>query len=117
MPRVITELCTNAGACVSVCPVDCIVAGPSDSEWPWHFIDPDVCIDCGACQVECPQGAIFQEHKLPTEYIMQPGQIRVPFGKNGQIISKGGERVDLSPAAEINYRFFIEGPGYDTLDF
>jgi len=29
------------------------------------FIDPDVCIDCGACEPECPVEAIFDEDEVP----------------------------------------------------
>ncbi len=40
-------------SCVDVCPVDCIYEGDRKS-----YINPDECIDCGACEVECPVGAI-----------------------------------------------------------
>lgn len=116
MPRVITELCDNAGACVQVCPVDCIVPGPPDSGWPWHFIDPDICIDCAACQAECPQGAIFTEFELPEAYVMEPGQKRISFASGETLVAEGGEVVDLTEAAEINLRFFTEGPGYEALE-
>ena len=29
------------------------------------FIDPDECIDCDACVVECPVDAIFPENDVP----------------------------------------------------
>lgn len=29
------------------------------------YINPDYCIDCEACVVECPVGAIFHEDDLP----------------------------------------------------
>src|SRR5215212_5147218 len=58
MPYVITEACigTKDKACVDVCPVDCIYEGPEQL-----FIHPDECIDCGACEPECPVTAIFPE--------------------------------------------------------
>jgi len=31
------------------------------------FIDPDECIDCGACVPECPVEAIFNEDDLPDD--------------------------------------------------
>ena len=40
-------------ACVEVCPVDCIYEGDRKS-----YINPSECIDCGACEVECPVAAI-----------------------------------------------------------
>ena len=32
------------------------------------YIDPDECIDCGACEPECPVDAIFEESQVPTEW-------------------------------------------------
>ena len=32
------------------------------------FIDPDECIDCGACEPECPVNAIYPEDALPAEW-------------------------------------------------
>ena len=32
------------------------------------YIDPDECIDCGACEPECPVEAIFVEEDLPNEW-------------------------------------------------
>jgi ferredoxin len=52
-------------SCVDVCPVDCIHATDDD---PMFFIDPDECIDCGACEPECPVNAIYPEDALPAEW-------------------------------------------------
>ena len=32
------------------------------------FIDPEACIDCGACEPECPVEAIYDEDDAPEEY-------------------------------------------------
>ena len=63
MPYVITEACINTKdkACVDVCPVDCIYEGEQQL-----FINPDECIDCGACEPECPVTAIFPEEDVPA---------------------------------------------------
>jgi uncharacterized protein GlcG (DUF336 family)/NAD-dependent dihydropyrimidine dehydrogenase PreA subunit len=66
MPYVITELCTNDGACVEVCPVACIHTQPGA---PQHYIDPDVCIECEQCQIVCPVEAIAVDWKLPEEHL------------------------------------------------
>jgi NAD-dependent dihydropyrimidine dehydrogenase PreA subunit len=52
-------------ACVEVCPVDCIHGGDDD---PQLYINPQECIDCGACEPECPVEAIFEESALPAEW-------------------------------------------------
>ena len=32
------------------------------------FINPEECIDCGACEPECPVDAIYDEDEIPDEY-------------------------------------------------
>ena len=32
------------------------------------YIDPDECIDSGACEPECPVEAIFEETEVPAEW-------------------------------------------------
>ena len=39
-----------------------------DPEGKQLYIDPDECIDCGACEPECPVEAIFEESELPEEW-------------------------------------------------
>jgi ferredoxin--NADP+ reductase len=87
MTHVITALCIRDGACVEVCPVECIVQGEPEAEWPWFYIDPDTCIDCGACVPECPVEAIFPEDDLPEEHV---------------------------EATAKNAEFFTIGPGYSA---
>jgi len=64
MTYVIVEPCIGVkdASCVDVCPVDCIHATDDD---PMFFIDPDECIDCGACEPECPVSAIYPEEDVP----------------------------------------------------
>jgi len=65
--HIITSLCLRDSSCVEVCPVECIVPGKPVDRWPWYYIDPEVCIDCGACIPECPYEAIFEEEEVPAE--------------------------------------------------
>ena len=62
---VITEPCidTKDKSCVDVCPVDCI--HETDR---MLVIDPEECIDCGACEPECPVEAIFPEDAVPVKW-------------------------------------------------
>jgi NAD-dependent dihydropyrimidine dehydrogenase PreA subunit len=73
MTYVITEPCINTkdASCVDVCPVDCIHPRKDEAgfdEVPQLYIDPDECIDCGACEPECPVNAIFPQDDVPVEW-------------------------------------------------
>ena len=64
MTHVVTSTCVDhkyqeGGA---VCPVDAF----SEAE-PYLGLDPDECIDCGACIPECPVDAIFADTDVPDE--------------------------------------------------
>jgi NAD-dependent dihydropyrimidine dehydrogenase PreA subunit len=65
MTYVIVEACIGVKdrACVDVCPVDCIYEGEDQL-----YIHPDECIDCGACEPECPVTAIFAEDATPEQW-------------------------------------------------
>ncbi len=114
MTHIITSLCLRDGACVEVCPVECIVPGQPESEWPWYFIDPDTCIDCGACVPECPYEAIFPEEEVPQAYELAPDQEYKPF-TGDKVKGAGGEVLDLTEDIEYNYNYFKTGPGYKAL--
>ena len=86
MTYIIAEPCIDIKdrSCVDVCPVDCI------HEYERMLvIDPEECIDCGACEPECPVEAIFPEEDLPAEYAND---------------------------TEMNAAYFREGPGYWDFD-
>jgi len=65
MTYVIAEPCIDVmdRACVDECPVDCIYEGGRSL-----YIQPDECIDCGACEPVCPVQAIYYEDDLPSEW-------------------------------------------------
>lgn len=65
MTYVITDGCVKDNVCVDLCEVDCI---HGEEEDPQLYIDPDECIDCGACEAECPAGAIFAADDVPDEW-------------------------------------------------
>ena len=73
MAYVIAQPCIGVkdGACVVVCPMDCIHPRPDSpdfTEADQLFIEPGACIDCGLCVGECPVGAIFHEADVPAEW-------------------------------------------------
>lgn len=65
MTYVIAEPCIDIvdRACVDECPVDCIYEGERAL-----YIQPDECIDCGACEPVCPVEAIYYEDDLPEQW-------------------------------------------------
>ena len=73
MTYIITRLCRDCvdTGCVAVCPVDCIYkyTGEDAERFPKQlYIHPDECIDCGACEPECPWQAIFEEVAVPDVF-------------------------------------------------
>ena len=67
MTYIIAEPCVDVkdGACVDVCPVDCIYTTDDDNMF---YINPEECIDCAACEPVCPVTAIFAEDDVPEEW-------------------------------------------------
>ncbi|MCP5022665.1 MAG: ferredoxin family protein [bacterium] len=65
MTYVVCEPCIKCKFtdCVDVCPVDCFVEGEN-----FLAINPDECIDCGACVPECPVEAIYEETEVPDKW-------------------------------------------------
>ena len=65
MAYIVAEPCIKCKYtdCVAVCPVDCFYEGDN-----MLVISPDECIDCGACEPECPVNAIFEEDDLPEKW-------------------------------------------------
>jgi NAD-dependent dihydropyrimidine dehydrogenase PreA subunit len=61
MTYVITSACVDVTdkACVQECPADCIYEGARSL-----YINPDECVDCGACKLICRVDAIEYETDL-----------------------------------------------------
>ena len=74
MTYIIAEPCIDVKdtACVDVCPVDCIHPTKNETEEfekeKKLYIDPEECIDCGACEPVCPVEAIFYEDDVKDEW-------------------------------------------------
>ena len=130
MTHIITSLCLRDSGCVDVCPVECIIPGIPQEEYPWFYIDPETCIDCGACVPECPYGAIFPEDEVPSAYVAKGGEYINKLGLDGHYegenhdgesvildttkILKADEELDLTEDIKPNYEYFEDGPGYSA---
>ncbi len=66
MTRVVTEACVECkyADCVEVCPVNCFF-----EEEDMLVINPDECIDCEACDPECPVEAIVTDDDAEEKWI------------------------------------------------
>jgi NAD-dependent dihydropyrimidine dehydrogenase PreA subunit len=81
---IIAEPCIDIKdlSCVDVCPVDCIHQAERIL-----VIDPEECIDCGACEPECPVEAIFPEDALPDKW--QPFvEINYAYGQGMDVVNE-----------------------------
>jgi ferredoxin len=82
MAYVVTKNClgTKDRSCVEVCPVDCFYnyKNPQlnekygkplakDGDAGMLVINPDECINCGACETECPVEAIYEDTGVPAD--------------------------------------------------
>ena len=85
MAYIIAEPCTDVldRGCVDVCPVDCIYEGPDQL-----YIHPEECIDCGACEPECPVTAIFAEEDVPDEW--------TSYTRKNYVYFEGGEEREVA---------------------
>src|ERR687886_434798 len=84
MTYIIAEPCIDIKdlSCVDVCPVDCIHVFERIL-----IIDPEECIDCGACEPECPVEAIFPEDALPEKW--EPFvKINYAYGEGPEVVNK-----------------------------
>ncbi|MEP7740012.1 ferredoxin [Nocardioides sp. 31GB23] len=78
MPFVIAEPCIDVmdRACVEECPVDCIYQGDRKL-----YVNPDECIDCGACETVCPVDAVTADRTTPPERLAHLADNRAFFNE------------------------------------
>jgi len=70
MAYVVVDTCTKDNLCVDACPVDCIHPKQDEPDFEAAtqvWIDPEACIDCGACIPVCPTNSIFILEELPAD--------------------------------------------------
>ena len=98
MAFVISSACVDVkdGACVDVCPVDCIYVAAAQ-----FYIHPTECIDCGACVVECPVGAVYYDRDptLGRDDALAEGRAVAYFRGAGPFIR--GSRVRDEPSIRV----------------
>ncbi|MFT4123788.1 MAG: ferredoxin family protein [Microbacteriaceae bacterium] len=100
MVYVVTEACVDVQdkSCMRECPADCIFEGGRMT-----YINPGLCIDCGACVTACPVEAIYYEAELPADQepflsINERFFEEIETPKSGRKAGKIGYDVDLVAA-------------------
>jgi len=122
MAYVITEPCigTCDTSCVKICPVDCI-HGPKIIEEAdglpeakrkvvlksiQMYIEPEACIDCGACVPECPVKAIFEESDVPSKWHSYIAKNADYFkDKNSEYLNKNASSGKKTEESKKSKRF------------
>lgn len=96
MAYVIAEPCIDVRdrACVDECPVDSIYEGLRKS-----YIQPNECVDCGACEPVCPVTAIFHEADLPQGWEFYAEVDRAFFGPEVSDLGAPGGAVNVGQVA------------------
>ena len=86
-------------ACIEECPVDCIYEGDR-----MLYIQPDECVDCGACEPVCPVEAIYYEDDVPEEWKAYTA-VNVEFfnvlGSPGGAAKLGAQTFDVPLVAAL----------------
>jgi NAD-dependent dihydropyrimidine dehydrogenase PreA subunit len=109
MTYVIGAACVDVmdKSCVQECPVDCIYEGARAM-----YINPDECVDCGACKSICRVEAIYWEGDLPDDQLQHlddnaaffnarlPGR-SAPLGSPGGAAKVGPLAVDTPLVAAM----------------
>ncbi|HEY6423013.1 MAG TPA: ferredoxin [Pseudonocardiaceae bacterium] len=101
MTYVIAEPCVDVmdRSCIEECPVDCIYVGGR-----MLYIQPDECVDCGACEPVCPVEAIYYEDDVPEQwrdYTKANADFFVELGSPGGASKVGDVAFDPPLVAEL----------------
>ena len=101
MTHIVTDNCSSCRFtdCVSVCPVNCF-HGDADR----LYIDPILCIDCGACIPKCPVGAIVEDID-----VMGSPQIEINAEKSAALPVIMAKQSPLPGAEERRDQLIAEG--------
>jgi len=108
MTYVVTDSCINCKYtdCVEVCPVDCFYEGENTL-----VINPQECIDCGVCELECPAAAIIPDnHEDALKWIEFNNKYSQQWPK---IVKKKAAPpdADMWKGVENKIKYFKEKPG------
>lgn len=108
-----TDLCTNCGSCVPVCPVGIHSIGMDRM----HAVDRSVdCIGCGECVRGCRDGAlsVVGETKTVSEVLEIVEEDRAFYEMSGGGVTLGGGEVLMQPEFALNVLMACKQRGINT---
>ena len=102
MPHVVTEKCLGEAYanCVEVCPTESFHSGTYKGE-PFTAIDPETCIDCGACVPECPIGAIVGSVDESPEWARINAELTPQFKNNPKAAKRPANDPPRKPGNKL----------------
>ena len=105
MTYVVTDECVKCKYtdCVEVCPVDCFYEHEL-----MLVINPDECIDCGVCVIECPVDAIKEESPDLIKW-MEINKELAEKSENITMIKDPLPDADKYKDEKNKYKKYIEG--------
>jgi ferredoxin--NADP+ reductase len=115
MAYAITAGCCADASCVSVCPVDCIHPTPGEPGFgttEMLYVDPQSCIDCGACADACPVSAV-----KPVDVLRADEQVFARLnaehfeGRETQPAATPLHLQEVAPATDRPLRVAVVGTG------
>jgi NAD-dependent dihydropyrimidine dehydrogenase PreA subunit len=95
------ELCSNCGMCSIVCPHEVFAPGDDAAE----LAKPAACMECGACQKNCPTGAITVDSGVGCAAAM------IMAALTGQKEACCGPRDPCGPEQVESQTSYCCGPG------
>ena len=102
MAHVITEICLGEtyARCAAVCPVDAMRPGTYQDE-PFMVIDPETCIDCDVCVLECPIGAIVGSAEASPRWAQVNAELAPKFRKNPPLSARPRDEAPRKPGHKL----------------
>jgi Fe-S-cluster-containing hydrogenase component 2 len=95
---IIAEPCIDIKdrSCVDVCPVDCIHEADRIL-----VIDPEECIDCGACLPECPIEAIVETEEESPDWAVVNKDLTPAFKGNAPVTPRPANDPPKKPGNKL----------------